>query len=67
MNKPELEWIILFLRGPRTHDNHVVANMVNAKKTDLTGYSYLRTVENKYEEWVPTDQLEWYKKNRGSL
>lgn len=60
MNEPKLEWILL--RGPRSSNNHVAVKMIRAKEADLTGYSYLRTVESKYEEWVPTEELELYKK-----
>jgi len=65
MNKPELEYILL--RTPIFNDQgkkiQVNVQIVNAKETDLTGYSYLSTKEP-YEEWVPTKELEMYKKAR---
>jgi hypothetical protein len=55
MNEPKLEWILL--RGPRTPDiTQMSVKFLKTKEANLTGYSYLRTVENKYEEWVPTEE-----------
>lgn len=67
MNKPVLEFILL--RGPRTDQNGVPVKvvevkMVKASKTDLTEYSFLRSSET-YEEWVPTKELDTYKKAFG--
>jgi hypothetical protein len=67
MNKPVLEFILL--RGPRTDQNGVPVKvvevkMVKASKTDLTEYSFLRS-SGKYEEWVPTKELDTYKKAFG--
>jgi hypothetical protein len=69
MNKPELEFILL--RGPRTDQNGVPVEvkmvevkMVKASKTDLTEYSFLRSSAT-YEEWVPTKELDTYKKAFG--
>ena len=68
MNQPELEYILL--RTPRTdaEGNKIqgYVQIVKASETDLTKYSYLGTKEP-YEEWVPTKELEMYKKAREEL
>jgi hypothetical protein len=65
MDQPKLEYILL--RPPRTDEqgNKIqgYARIVRASETDLTGYSCLSTKEP-YEEWVPTRELELYKKAR---
>jgi hypothetical protein len=38
--------------------------MVKASKTDLTEYSFLKSSAT-YEEWVPTKELDTYKKAFG--
>lgn len=66
MTKPKLEYILL--RSPRTDEqgNKIPATVqiVKASDTDLTGYSYLST-KDPYEEWVPTRELDMYKRARG--
>ena len=65
MTKPKTEYIIL--RSPRTDNqgNMIQVNIqiVKVSETDLTGYSFLRD-KDPYEEWVPTKELEMYKKAR---
>jgi hypothetical protein len=62
MNKPELEYILL--RSPRTDDqgNKIEVNVqiVRSSEVDLTDYSFLCS-NQKYEEWVPTKELNMYK------
>ena len=66
MNEPKLEYILL--RSPRTDDlgNKIEVNVqiVRSSETDLTGYSFLCAKE-KYEEWVPTKELDMYKRMMG--
>jgi hypothetical protein len=67
MNEPVLEFILL--KGPRTDQNGVPVavveiKMVKASETDLTEYSFLRSLGT-YEEWVPTKELDTYKKALG--
>ena len=67
MNEPVLEFILL--KGPRTDQNGVPValveiKMVKASETDLTEYSFLRSLGT-YEEWVPTKELDTYKKAFG--
>ena len=65
MKQPEPEYILL--RTPRTdaEGNKIqgYVRIVRVSETDLTDYSYLGTKEP-YEEWVPTKELEMYKKVR---
>jgi hypothetical protein len=63
MSQPILENILL--RGPRTNANGdritVEVKMVKASQTDLSEYSFLYSYGT-YEEWVPTKELDLYKK-----
>ena len=66
MNKPELEYVLL--RTPRTDEQGikipVFVKMLKASETDLTGYTLLKSWDT-YEEWVPTKELDYYKKASG--
>ena len=68
MNEDKLEYILL--RGPGTDENGnkiaVEVKMAKSSEADLTGYSFLCR-EEKYEEWVPTKELQIYKMVRGLI
>ena len=62
MNEPKMDYVLL--RGPRTDSNGnkipVTVTLVKTAEADLSGYSYLKSCP-KYEEWVPTNELQLYK------
>ena len=68
---PQTDFILV--RGPRTddHDNPieiVVSIQRNNGKFDFSDYSFLRMKSNSkdlVEEWVPTKELDLYKKSFG--
>lgn len=57
----------VLLRSPRTDESGPIPVKVSMVKvtpeTDLSNYSFLRSFGT-YEEWVPTSELELYKKAR---
>jgi len=65
---PQTDFILV--RGPRTDDNGnniqiSVSIQRNNGKFDLTNYSFLRMrpdTKGPMEEWVPTKELDLYKK-----
>lgn len=56
---------IILIRSPRTDEQGeripITIKMVKRAETDLTGYSFLQSFEH-YDEWVPTVELDLYKK-----
>ena len=69
---PQTDFILV--RGPRTDDNGnsiqiSVSIQRNNGKFDLTNYSLLRMgplyTQGPMEEWVPTEELDLYKKAFG--
>lgn len=56
---------IILIRSPRTDEQGeripIIIKMVKRAETDLTGYSFLQSFEH-YDEWVPTVELDLYKK-----
>ena len=66
--KPHTDFILV--RGPRTDDNDnpigiVVSFQRNNGKFDFSNYSFLRMrpdATDPMEEWVPTKELDVYKK-----
>lgn len=56
---------IILIRSPRTDEQGeripIIIKMVKRAETDLTGYSFLQSFEH-YDEWVPTAELDLYKK-----
>jgi hypothetical protein len=68
---PQTDFILV--RGPRTGDNGnsiqiSVSIQRNNGKFDFTNYSFLRMrpdTEGPMEEWVPTKELDLYKKAFG--
>ena len=63
MENTEKQFILI--RTPRTNEQGdrtpVTVKMVKRAETDLTGYSFLQSFEH-YDEWVPTVELDLYKK-----
>ena len=62
---PQSDFILV--RGPRTDNSgnpiqSVVSIQRNNGKFDLSEYSFLRRGTNGLEEWVPTKELDLYKK-----
>jgi hypothetical protein len=56
-------------RGPHIQGQPTAHEVIRKEEADLTGYSYLDKSFNhlsqvNLEEWVPTDELEIYKKMR---
>ena len=68
---PNTEFVLV--RGPRTDENgnpcEIFVRVVrNNDKFDFTDYSFLRlssTANSDMEEWVPTKELDVYKKHFG--
>jgi hypothetical protein len=67
MNKPNTKFVIV--RGPRTDDEGnsitIQVKVVRPDQFDFTDYSFLRMSPNmnvEVEEWVPTKELELYRK-----
>lgn len=69
--KPQTDFVLV--RGPRTDDNDnpveiVVSIQRNNGKFDFSNYSFLRMIPDAtdpMEEWVPTKELDVYKKAFG--
>ena len=56
---------LILLRGPRKQaPESMEIKIVKKEDTDLTGYSFLCSNE-KFDEWVPTDELHLYQKVLG--
>ena len=52
----------ILLRGPRKeYPEFMEIKIVRAEETDLTGYSFL-VAREKYDEWVPTEELQLYQR-----
>ena len=61
MNEPKMNYVLL--RGPRTDENGnkipVSIMLLKKNETDLSNHSFLRSTD-KYEEWVPSNELHLY-------
>ena len=65
--KPQTDFVLV--RGPRTYNDNPIGIVVsiqrNNGKFDFSDYSFLRMVPDStdpMEEWVPTKELDLYKK-----